>query len=95
MFLNTDGVAKEVKDIGVNITLADIALTSFDDKLRKSITNVGSLINDAAAIQTKTANAVRENLGQTRAVRNDVQKVMAESAKSTVQIGVSAEKNIE
>lgn len=95
MFLNTDGVAKEVKDIGVNITLADIALTSFVDKLRKSITNVGSLINDAAAIQTKTANAVRENLGQTRAVSNDVQKVMAESAKSTVQIGVSAEKNIE
>ena len=90
-----DGIAGEVKSIESSIKLADISLTAFARKLKDSIIDVGSLIERAAAIQTKSANTVRESLGQTRAVSNEVQKVMAESAKSTMQIGISAEKNIE
>lgn len=90
-----DGIAGEVKSIESSIKLADISLTAFAKKLKDSIIDVGSLIERAAAIQTKSANTVRESLGQTRAVSNEVQKVMAESAKSTMQIGISAEKNIE
>ena len=90
-----DGIVKDSADIAANITLANISLLKFGKDLRKSITDVGALIERAGAINTKTANAVRESIGQTRAVSNQVQKVMAESAKTTGLIGIGAEKNIE
>ena len=64
-----DGIAGDVKSIESSIKLADISLTAFARKLKDSIIDVGSLIERAAAIQTKSANTVRESLGQTRAVR--------------------------
>ena len=91
----TEGIVKDSADIAANITLANISLLKFGKDLRKSITDVGALIERAGGINTKTANAVRESIGQTRAVSNQVQKVMAESAKTTGLIGIGAEKNIE
>jgi len=94
MFLDK-GIVGDTKSLETNIKLADIALTTFATKLKNSIIDVGGLIERAGEIQTKSANAIRDTLGQTRAVSNEVQKVIAESAKSTMQIGISAEKNIE
>ena len=88
-------LADDTKEVANNISLANISLKEFGKRLKNSIVDVPKLIENAAAIQTKSANAVRESLGQTRAVSNEVQKVMAQSAKSTEQIGISAEKNIE
>ena len=91
-----DGNLKEDSaDIAKNITLANISLLKFGKELRKSITDVGALIERAGGINTKTANAVRESIGQTRAVSNEVQKVVAESAKTTGLIGKGAKDNID
>lgn len=90
-----DGIKQDSADIAKNIELANISLLKFGKDLRKSITNVGELIERAGGINTKTANAVRESIGQTRAVSNEVQKVVAESAKSTGLIGKGAKDNID
>ena len=91
-----DGNLKEDSaDIAKNIELANISLLKFGKELRKSITDVGALIARAGGINTKTANAVRESIGQTRAVSNEVQKVIAESAKTTGLIGKGAKDNID
>ncbi len=82
-------------DIAKNIELANISLLKFGKELRKSITDVGALIATAGGINTKTANAVRESIGQTRAVSNEVQKVVAESAKTTGLIGKGAKDNVD
>ena len=71
-----DGNLKEDSaDIAKNIELANISLLQFGANLRKSITDVGALIERAGGINTRTANAVRESIGQTRAVSNEVQKL--------------------
>lgn len=91
-----DGNLKEDSaDIAKNIELANISLLQFGANLRKSITDVGALIERAGGINTRTANAVRESIGQTRAVSNEVQKVVAESAKTTGLIGKGAKDNID
>ncbi len=91
-----DGNLKEDSaDIAKNIELANISLLKFGENLRKSITDVGALIERAGGINTNTANAVRESIGQTRAVSNEVQKVIAESAKTTGLIGKGAKDNID
>jgi len=91
-----DGNLKEDSaDIAKNIELANISLLKFGKELRKSITDVGALIERAGGINTRTANAVRESIGQTRAVSNEVQKVIAESAKTTGLIGKGAKDNID
>jgi hypothetical protein len=91
-----DGNLKEDSaDIAKNIELANISLLKFGADLRKSITDVGALIARAGGINTKTANAVRESIGQTRAVSNEVQKVVSESAKTTGLIGKGAKDNID
>ena len=91
-----DGNLKEDSaDIAKNIELANISLLHFGKELRKSITDVGALIARAGGINTKTANAVRESIGQTRAVSNEVQKVISESAKTTGLIGKGAKDNID
>ena len=91
-----DGNLKEDSaDIAKNIELANISLLQFGKNLRKSITDVGALIASAGGINTKTANAVRESIGQTRAVSNEVQKVISESAKTTGLIGKGAKDNVD
>ena len=89
------GVKDDVDAIASGIALADISLKEFVKRLKKSVTGVKGIIQQAGLINTKTANAVRDSIGQTRAISNDVQKVIAQAAKSTMQIGVGAEKNIE
>lgn len=82
-------------DIAKNIELANISLLEFGKSLRKSITDVGTIIETAGGINTRASNAVRESIGQTRAVSNEVQKVIAESAKTTGLIGKGAKDNID
>ena len=89
------GVKDDVDAIASGIALADISLKKFVTSLKTSVTDVKGIIQQAGLINTKTANAVRDSIGQTRAISNDVQKVIAQAAKSTMQIGVGAEKNIE
>ena len=89
------GVKDDVESIASGIALADISLKKFVTRLKESVTGVKDIIQAAGLINTKTANAVRDSIGQTRAISNDVQKVIAQAAKSTMQIGVGAEKNIE
>ena len=90
-----EGVKDDVDSIAAGIALAEISLKKFVTSLKTSVTNVKGIIQQAGLINTKTANAVRDSIGQTRAISNDVQKVIAQAAKSTMQIGVGAEKNIE
>ena len=90
-----EGVKDDVESIASGIALADISLKKFVTSLKTSVTDVKGIIQQAGLINTKTANAVRDSIGQTRAISNDVQKVIAQAAKSTMQIGVGAEKNIE
>jgi len=88
-------VKDDVEAIASGIALAEISLKQFVTRLKTSVTGVKGIIQAAGLINTKTANAVRDSIGQTRAISNDVQKVIAQAAKSTMQIGVGAEKNIE
>jgi len=90
-----EGVKDDVDSIAAGIALAEISLKKFVTSLKTSVTDVKGIIQQAGLINTKTANAVRDSIGQTRAISNDVQKVIAQAAKSTMQIGVGAEKNIE
>ena len=90
-----EGVKDDVDSIATGIALAEISLKKFVTSLKTSVTDVKGIIQQAGLINTKTANAVRDSIGQTRAISNDVQKVIAQAAKSTMQIGVGAEKNIE
>ena len=94
-FQNSGGIKKDTQEVAENIKLADVNLQSFVSNIKESITGVQSVINQAAAINEKTAQQVRQSLGQTSIVSNQVQKVVAQAAKSTGLIGVNVEKNIE
>lgn len=94
-FQNNDGLKNDTQKIAENITLAQISLKEFTKQMKSSITDVQSVINQAAAINSQTANQVRQTLGQSRIVSNQVQEVVAQAAKSTGLIGINAEKNIE
>ena len=92
---NGSGLVGDTKALADNIKLADVSLKEFATNLRKSVTNVQQVINNAAEINTKAANTVRTTLGQTRIVSNQVQRVVAQAAKTTELIGVDASKNLE
>jgi len=92
---NGNGLVGDTKALSENIKLADVSLKTFAGNLRTSITNVQQVINGAAEINTKAANTVRTTLGQTRIVSNQVQRVVAQAAKTTELIGVDASKNLE
>jgi len=92
---NGNGLVGDTKALSENIKLADVSLKTFAGNLRTSITNVQQVINNAAEINTKAANTVRTTLGQTRIVSNQVQRVVAQAAKTTELIGVDASKNLE
>jgi len=94
-FQNKDGLKNDTQTIAENVTLANINLLEFTKNLKSSITDVKSVINQAAAINSQTANQVRQTLGQTRAVSNQVEDVIAQATKSTGLLGINAEKNIE
>lgn len=94
-FQNSGGIKDDTQKVAENIKLADVNLQSFVSNMKESITGVQSVINQAAAINEKTAQQVRQSLGQTSIVSNQVQKVVAQAAKSTGLIGVNVEKNIE
>src|SRR5210317_1221253 len=96
MFFQSDGGLKnDTQTIAENVKLADISLKEFTKNLKNSVTDVQKVINQAAAINSQTANQVRQTLGQTRVVSNQVQDVIAQATKSTGLIGINAEKNIE
>ena len=90
-----NGLVGDTKALSDNIKLAEVSLKSFAIKLKDSVINVQGVINKAAEINTKAANTVRTTLGQTRVVSNQVQKVVAQAAKTTELIGVDASKNLE
>ena len=96
MFFQSDGGLKnDTQKIAENITLAQISLKEFTKQMKSSITDVQSVINQAAAINSQTANQVRQTLGQSRVVSNQVQEVIAQATKSTGLLGIDASKNIE
>lgn len=92
---NGNGLVGDTKALSDNIQLAEVSLKSFATKLKDSVMNVQGVINKAAEINTKAANTVRTTLGQTRVVSNQVQRVVAQAAKTTELIGVDASKNLE
>jgi hypothetical protein len=94
-FQNNDGLKNDTQKIAENITLAQISLKEFTKQMKSSITDVQSVINQAAAINSQTANQVRQTLGQSRVVSNQVQEVIAQATKSTGLLGIDASKNIE
>lgn len=100
MFLDNNkksgsGLVSETKEVADNIKLASISLATFTKNLRSSITNVRSTMEDAFGIQAKSAETVRQSIGQTRVVSNQVQKVIAQAAKTTKLIGIDSTKNLE
>lgn len=90
-----NGLVGDTKALSDNIQLAEVSLKSFANKLKDSVINVQGVINRAAEINTKAANTVRTTLGQTRVVSNQVQRVVAQAAKTTELIGADASKNLE
>lgn len=94
-FQDNGGLKNDTQTIAENITLAKISLKEFTERMKSSITDVQSVINQAAAINSQTANQVRQTLGQSRIVSNQVQEVVAQASKSTGLIGINTEKNIE
>lgn len=94
-FQKNGGLKNDTKVVADNIKLAEISLISFTKRMRESITNVKGIISQAAEINSQTANQVRQTLGQSRVVSNQVQKVVAQAAKTTGLIGIDTSKNIE
>jgi len=95
MFVDkTDGVVKDTADISRNIELANISLTSFMSRLKDSVTNVTSVINDVATYNTEAANVAREVIGATRLIGNEIQKSSASAAKNTLLLGKGVSDNI-
>ena len=73
MFVDkTDGVVKDTASISRNIELANISLTSFMARLKDSVTNISSVINDVASYNTEAANVSREVIGATRLIGNEI-----------------------
>ena len=95
MFIEkTDGVVKDTANISRNIELANISLTSFMARLKDSVTNISSVINDVASYNTEAANVSREVIGATRLIGNEIQKSSAAAAKNTLLLGKGVSDNI-
>ena len=95
MFVDkTDGVVKDTASISRNIELANISLTSFMARLKDSVTNISSVINDVASYNTEAANVSREVIGATRLIGNEIQKSSAAAAKNTLLLGKGVSDNI-
>ena len=90
-----DGLVDDTAQVASNIKLANVNVKDFAKNLATSIIDVKGNLNKAFAIQQQTAKQVRETLGQTRVVSNQVKNVIAQASKSTSLIGINAEKNIE
>ena len=52
------------------------------------------LLGDVGGYNTKAAQAVRESIGQTRVVGDEIQRMSANAAKTTLGIGGTVEDNI-
>ena len=87
-------ISDDVKNINTQIDLANIGLKSFTKRLMESVTDVKSVIKDVGGYNTKAAQAVRESIGQTRIVSDEIQRMSANAAKTTLGIGVTIEDNI-
>ena len=87
-------ISDDVKNINTQIDLANIGLKSFTKRLMESVTDVKSVIQDVGGYNTKAAQAVRESIGQTRIVSDEIQRMSANAAKTTLGIGVTIEDNI-
>ena len=91
---NSGGIAGSAKEVAANIKLADINLKSFAETLSKELSNVTKLVEEVGGINSKTAQEIRQSLGQTRVVSNQVQGVLAEASKTTRLLGINTEDNI-
>ena len=89
-----DGIVKDTASISRNIELANISLTSFMARLKDSVTNISSVINDVASYNTEAANVSREVIGATRLIGNEIQKSSAAAAKNTLLLGKGVSDNI-
>jgi hypothetical protein len=87
-------ISDDVKNINTQIDLANIGLKSFTKRLMASVTDVKKVIGDVGGYNTKAAQAVRESIGQTRIVSDEIQRMSANAAKATLGIGVTIEDNI-
>lgn len=87
-------ISDDVKNINTQIDLANIGLKSFTKRLMESVTDVKSVIQDVGGYNTKAAQAVRESIGQTRIVGDEIQRMSANAAKTTLGIGVTIQDNI-
>lgn len=87
-------ISDDVKNINTQIDLANIGLKSFTQRLMASVTDVKTVIQDVGGYNTKAAQAVRESIGQTRIVSDEIQRMSANAAKTTLGIGVTIEDNI-
>ena len=95
MFFQKDGLVDDSAQIAGNITLANVNAKELVKNLGKTVVDVKGNLNKAFAIQQQTAKQVRETLGQTRVVSNQVKNVIAQASKATGLIGIHADKNIE
>ena len=89
-----DGIVNDTASISRNIELANISLTSFMARLKDSVTNISSVINDVASYNTEAANVSREVIGATRLIGNEIQKSSAAAAKNTLLLGKGVSDNI-
>lgn len=87
-------LASDVKSINSQIELANIGIKNFITQLKNSVTDVRTVIQDVGGYNTRAAQAVRESLGQTRLVSDEIQRMTANAAKTTLGIGVSIDDNI-
>jgi len=94
-FAQGKGLEESMKNVAGYTKLADVNVKNLVTTLADSITNVRGNLDTAFAIQQQTAKQVRETLGQTRVVSNQVKNVIAQASKATGLIGIHADKNIE
>jgi hypothetical protein len=94
-FAQGKGLEESMKNVAGYTKLADVNVKNLVTTLADSITNVRGNLDTAFEIQQRTANTIRQTLGQTRVVSNQVMDVLAQASKSTNLIGINAEKNIE
>lgn len=94
-FAEGEGLVNETGKIAGNIKMADVNLKEFSKNLANSLVDIRGQMDGAFSIQAKAAETVRQTLGQTRVVSNQVQDVIAQAAKTTNLIGIDTEKNLE
>ena len=93
MFLNVSGAADGMESLNKNITLADINFKKLGETITQSLNPI-STINKSFEIQQLTAKAVRTTMGLTTDVSKELDKVMVNVTKNTLEFGVGVEENI-